>query len=61
MTVNGSSGRPSVKGITIDEILARWGGGAPIDLLKIDIEGAEKEVFSAPLRFVAGPNAADRY
>lgn len=48
VTANGTSEMPSVKGITIDEVLARWSGGAPVDLLKIDIEGAEKELFSAP-------------
>ena len=39
---------PSVNGITIDDVLARWGNGTSVDLLKIDIEGAEKELFSAP-------------
>lgn len=48
VTTKGTAGMPSVDGITIDDVLARWGGGAPIDLLKIDIEGAEKELFSVP-------------
>jgi hypothetical protein len=39
---------PSVNGVTIDDLLARWGGVSKIDLLKIDIEGAEKELFSVP-------------
>lgn len=48
VTANGTGGMPSVSGITIDDVLKQWGGGAPVDLLKIDIEGAEKELFSAP-------------
>jgi FkbM family methyltransferase len=48
VTAKGTARMPSVNGITIDDVLKRWGGGAPVDLLKIDIEGAEKELFSAP-------------
>ena len=38
----------SVDGVTIDDILNDWSDGATIDLLKIDIEGAERELFSTP-------------
>jgi FkbM family methyltransferase len=48
VTANGTAGMPSVYGITIDDVLKQWGGGAPVDLLKIDIEGAEKELVSSP-------------
>ncbi len=48
VSANGATGMPSVNGVTIDDILARWSEGAPVDLLKIDIEGAEKELFSVP-------------
>jgi FkbM family methyltransferase len=48
VTANGTEGMPSVNGITIDDVLTGWGEGAPVDLLKIDIEGSEKELFSAP-------------
>jgi FkbM family methyltransferase len=48
VTAKGTAGMPSVNGITIDDVLARWGNGTSVDLLKIDIEGAEKELFSAP-------------
>jgi FkbM family methyltransferase len=34
-----------VEGLTIPEILRRAGASGPIDLLKVDIEGAETEVF----------------
>ena len=37
----------TVVGITIEELL-RWTGAPLIDILKIDIEGAEKQLFSAP-------------
>src|ERR1700676_1040570 len=37
----------TVVGLTIDELLT-WAGAARIDILKIDIEGAEKQVFSGP-------------
>jgi FkbM family methyltransferase len=36
-----------VVGLTIDELLT-WAGASRIDILKIDIEGAEKQVFSGP-------------
>jgi len=48
VTANGTQGMASVNGITIDDVLTRWSEGAPVDLLKIDIEGSEKELFSAP-------------
>lgn len=35
-----------VEGLTIPEILRRAGESGPIDLLKVDIEGAEKNVFA---------------
>jgi hypothetical protein len=35
----------SIEGLTLVEILRRAGQAGPIDLLKIDIEGAETEVF----------------
>ena len=41
----GSSRNASLKGITVDEIL-KQSGCDRIDILKIDIEGAEKELFS---------------
>jgi FkbM family methyltransferase len=37
----------TVVGLTIDELLT-WAGAPRIDILKIDIEGAEKQVFSGP-------------
>jgi FkbM family methyltransferase len=36
----------NVEGLTIPEILRRAGESGPIDLLKIDIEGAEESVFA---------------
>lgn len=52
MTTNGSSSdappnnaRHKVKALTIDQILQDY-GLAKVDILKIDIEGAEKEVFN---------------
>ena len=37
----------TVVGLTIDELLT-WAAASRIDILKIDIEGAEKQVFSGP-------------
>ena len=37
----------TVVGLTIDELLT-WANAPRIDILKIDIEGAEKQVFSGP-------------
>jgi len=48
VTTEATAGMPSVNGITIDDVLAQCAGRAAVDLLKIDIEGAEKELFSAP-------------
>lgn len=36
-----------MKGVTVDDILLT-SGHERIDILKLDIEGAEREVFSAP-------------
>jgi FkbM family methyltransferase len=38
-----------VEAISIEELLARYAPEGMIDLLKIDIEGAEAEVFSGPM------------
>lgn len=40
-----NGGSPKVKAVTIREVLKAAGGGM-IDILKLDIEGAEREVFS---------------
>ena len=37
---------PVVLGITVDELLT-WSGAPCIDILKLDVEGAEREIFSA--------------
>jgi hypothetical protein len=37
----------TVEAIDIDRLAERWNQGRAFDLLKIDIEGAEKEVFAA--------------
>lgn len=41
------AGTDSVRGISLDDLIGQFG---PIDLLKIDIEGAEYEVFEAAQR-----------
>lgn len=41
---DGSAG-PSVTGVTMEDVLARFGVSGRLDLLKCDIEGAEAEVF----------------
>jgi FkbM family methyltransferase len=53
-----SAGGPadSVRAITIDDII-RDHGLDKIDLLKVDIEGAEKELFSAPASWLAQVDA----
>jgi FkbM family methyltransferase len=40
-----SDARGTIVGLTIDEILA-WCSASKIDILKLDIEGAEKEIFA---------------
>lgn len=42
-------GRLQVEAISIDELFARYIPDGPIDLLKIDIEGAEADVLSGPM------------
>jgi FkbM family methyltransferase len=42
-------GRLRVEAISIDDLLARYAPDRMIDLLKMDIEGAEAEVFSGPM------------
>lgn len=46
------SKEPALKSITIDEILEEFNAGS-IDILKLDIEGAEKEVFSGNLEWLS--------
>jgi FkbM family methyltransferase len=41
-----------VEAISIDDLLARYAPEGMIDLLKIDIEGAEAEVFSGPMAWL---------
>lgn len=48
--------RHSVQGITIDHIMNLYGIGF-IDILKIDIEGAEKEVFHNPEKWINSVNS----
>jgi FkbM family methyltransferase len=43
---SGGSDHVDVPGVTIDQIAREYGAGE-VDLLKLDIEGAEKEVFSS--------------
>jgi FkbM family methyltransferase len=42
-----------IEGLTLDEILRRAGKHGPIDLLKMDIEGAETEVFGGSPAWLA--------
>jgi len=42
-----SGDQDTMIGVTIDEILA-WAGASWIDILKLDVEGAERELFSDP-------------
>ena len=44
---DGAGGTEAVEGLDVPGLLARFGLGT-VDLLKIDIEGAETEVFAAP-------------
>jgi len=45
--VKATAGDETVEAIDIDHLAERWNQGRAFDLLKIDIEGAEKEVFAA--------------
>jgi hypothetical protein len=42
------TGQPSVQGVTINSVL-KTSGFERISILKIDIEGGERELFSGPL------------
>ncbi len=44
--VSGSSGSLQIQGITMDDLLEELGVNS-IDLLKLDVEGGEKEIFNA--------------
>jgi FkbM family methyltransferase len=41
-----------VEAISLDDLLARYAPAGTIDLLKMDIEGAEAEVFSGPMEWL---------
>ena len=47
-----SDGRLRVEAISIDDLIARYAPEGTIDLIKMDIEGAEAEVFSGPMAWL---------
>lgn len=46
-----------ISAINIDMIAKRWNGGTPFELIKMDIEGAEKEVFAAGGKWLEAAHA----
>ncbi len=47
--INGENGKEvEVQGVTIDDLCNEYFNGEPIDLCKMDIEGAEHEIFALP-------------
>lgn len=54
--VGGTSASPVVEAMTIEQVLELCGGRAP-DLVKIDIEGAERHILQGDLSWLAGTRA----
>jgi len=46
MEESNGEGIATILGLTVDELLA-WFGSSSIDILKLDVEGAEREIFSS--------------
>lgn len=47
-----TSGQLDVEAMSIDDLFARYAPEGMIDLVKMDIEGAEADVFSGPMRWL---------